>query len=96
MEINDEVVLKLFIIGCSPASGALIENLKLLLDKSIKHYTLEIIDILKNPQQTLADNILASPTLIKVLPRPEKRIVGHFPFKTLISELNLPRFENNY
>lgn len=96
MNIKDEVILKLYLIGCSTASNDMVIKLKSLLDISIKNYKLEIIDILKHPQQTIADNILASPTLVKVNPLPEKRIIGNFPFNSLIAELNLPNFENKY
>ena len=96
METKEEICLKLYIIGCSNASNEMIIKLTTLLDANIKNYTLEIIDILKNPEQTIAANILASPTLIKVKPFPEKRIIGNFPFNSLIKELNLPNLENSY
>ena len=97
MQITEDLLfLRLYIIGCSSSSNELIVKLTTLLDARYKKYELEVIDILKNPQQTIADNILASPTLIKVSPLPEKRIIGNFPFQSLIAELNLSSLENNY
>ncbi len=37
---------------------------------------LEIIDILREPQRGLADNIMVTPTLIKLAPPPARRIFG--------------------
>lgn len=39
-------------------------------------YDLKIIDVLKNPQLAEDDKILATPTLIKVLPLPLRKIIG--------------------
>jgi circadian clock protein KaiB len=37
---------------------------------------LEIIDILREPQRGLYDNIMVTPTLIKLAPQPVRRIFG--------------------
>jgi circadian clock protein KaiB len=37
---------------------------------------LEIIDILREPQRGLGDNIMVTPTLIKLAPQPVRRIFG--------------------
>jgi circadian clock protein KaiB len=39
-------------------------------------YTIEIIDLMKNPQLAAGDQILAIPTLVRRLPTPLKRIIG--------------------
>jgi circadian clock protein KaiB len=39
-------------------------------------YELEIIDVLKNPQLAEDEKILATPTLIKQLPPPLRRVIG--------------------
>ena len=39
-------------------------------------YELQIIDVLENPQMAEDDRILATPTLIKQLPLPLRRIIG--------------------
>jgi circadian clock protein KaiB len=48
----------------------------LLKDKFSGQYSLEIIDVLVEPELAEVDRILATPTVIKVAPEPEKRIVG--------------------
>jgi len=52
-------------------------NLRVLLDKELKgQYSLEVINVLDNPQRAEEDNILATPTLVKASPPPEKRVIG--------------------
>ncbi len=40
------------------------------------HYNLEVIDIIENLEMAEKDNILATPTLVKSSPPPERRIIG--------------------
>ena len=52
-------------------------NLKSLLDEELKgRYSLEVINVIDHPQRAEEDNILATPTLVKASPPPERRIVG--------------------
>jgi circadian clock protein KaiB len=39
-------------------------------------YSLEVVDIYDNPEATRDLQIVASPTLVKVLPEPLRRIIG--------------------
>jgi circadian clock protein KaiB len=39
-------------------------------------YEVEIVDVLKQPGRALDDGILMTPTLVKLAPLPERRIVG--------------------
>ena len=39
-------------------------------------YELEIIDVLAHPEKAEQDKILATPTLIKQLPPPLRRVIG--------------------
>jgi circadian clock protein KaiB len=39
-------------------------------------YRTEVIDLLKNPQLAAGDQILATPTLVRTLPRPIKTVIG--------------------
>jgi circadian clock protein KaiB len=69
--------LKLYIAGQTPKSVAAFNNLKSLCDEYLQgKYTLEIIDLLKNPQLAHADQIVAIPTLIRKLPEPIRKIIG--------------------
>ncbi len=52
-------------------------SLHQLLEQSLRHpYTLKVIDIFKHPEQAEANQISATPTLLRVWPHPVRRIVG--------------------
>ena len=40
-------------------------------------YTLEVIDLLVNPQLAAGDQILAIPTLVRKVPAPVRKIIGN-------------------
>ena len=70
-------VLRLFVSGHSAATERTLQTLHQLLETSLHHpYTLKVIDILKHPEQAETDQVSATPTLVKVWPRPVRRIVG--------------------
>ena len=70
-------VLKLFVAGHTPNSVRAIRNVKKLLDDDVHGLcSLEIVDVLRNPERALDYEILATPTLIRTLPPPPRRVVG--------------------
>lgn len=70
-------VLRLFISGHSSNNATTLQNLHTLLKRSLHHpYTLKIIDVFKHPEQAEANQISATPTLVRVWPLPVRRIVG--------------------
>ncbi len=73
----DKFQLKLYIAGHTPRSQYAIANLRRLCEEKLKgKYELAIIDVLERPDLAEEDRILATPTLIKELPPPPRRIVG--------------------
>jgi circadian clock protein KaiB len=69
--------LRLYVTGKTPKSERAIANLKEICEKELKGlYELQIIDVLERPQLAEDEKILATPTLIKDLPPPLKRIIG--------------------
>lgn len=71
-------ILKLYIMGKTPNSRTAIKNINAILEKESKDFcTLEVVDILKNPDAALTDKILVSPTLVKVSPEPHRRVIGN-------------------
>ncbi len=83
--------LYLYMSGETPPSVAGAYNLRVLLDKELKgQYSLEVINVLDNPQRAVEDKILATPTLVKASPPPEKRVVGDLSDKDkVLSALGL-------
>ncbi len=73
----DKSMLRLYVTGKTPKSERAIANLKEICERDLKGlYELEIIDVLEQPQLAEDEKILATPTLIKDLPPPLKRIIG--------------------
>ncbi len=72
-----EFKLYLYTSGETSNSVASTWNLKSLLQEKLKdRYSLEVINVLDNPERAQEDNILATPTLVKTSPPPERRVVG--------------------
>lgn len=71
-------ILKLYITGQTPNSLRALENLKDICNRELQEglYELHIIDILKEPQLAADDKIIATPTLVKKLPPPLRKIIG--------------------
>lgn len=70
-------VLKLYVTGKTPRSERAIENLRRICVHELdERYEMVVIDILENPESAEEEKILATPTLIKALPPPLRRIIG--------------------
>ena len=68
---------RLYVIGGTPSSESAMTSLKSLLEDEFKGlYSLEIVDLLKMPQLAETDRIFATPTLVKALPAPSRKILG--------------------
>ncbi len=78
LEDNAEFyVLRLYVAGQTPKSLQAFENLKKISEQHLKgRYTIEVIDLVKNPRLAKDDQILAIPTLVRKLPEPLKKIIG--------------------
>lgn len=70
-------LLRLYITGRTPRSVAAVANLRRIMDEELtEDYELEIIDVLESPALAEDEKIIATPTLIKKLPPPLRRIIG--------------------
>lgn len=70
-------ILRLYVAGNNATTEGILRNLHELLERSLNHpYTLRVIDIYTNPEQAESDRITATPTLMRVHPRPVRRLVG--------------------
>ena len=77
MTEQDGYNLRLYVAGQTPKSIAALANLKKLCEKHLAgRYTVEVIDLMKEPALAQRDQIVAIPTLIRHLPEPLKRIIG--------------------
>lgn len=70
-------ILKLYVTGRTPRAEVAITNLeRICQDQLGGQYELIIIDVLEQPQLAEDEKILATPTLIKQLPPPLRRVIG--------------------
>ncbi len=77
VDSSDTWNLRLYIAGQTPRAMAALENLKRICEEHLAgQYTIEVIDLLKNPQLARGDQILAVPTLVRKLPEPVRKIIG--------------------
>lgn len=75
--VLSEYVLTLFVTGTSPRTQVAIDNLNRICAQELDgRYALEIVDVLEDPQRAEDERILATPTLIKQLPPPLRRVIG--------------------
>jgi len=69
--------LRLYVAGSTPKSLTAFANLKEICERHLGgRYSIEIIDLLQNPQLARGDQIIAVPTLVRKLPHPVKKIIG--------------------
>jgi circadian clock protein KaiB len=69
--------LRLYVAGTTARSLAAFTNLKRLCEEHLNGaYSIEVIDLLKNPALAKGDQILALPTLVRKLPEPVRKIIG--------------------
>ena len=74
---NDHWTLRLYVAGQTPRSLAALTNLKRLCDEHLQNrYSIEVVDLVQNPQLARGDQILAIPTLVRKLPVPMRKIIG--------------------
>jgi circadian clock protein KaiB len=74
---KDKWVLRLYVAGKTPKALTAFTNLKKICEEQLKgKYSIEVIDLLINPQLSVEYQILALPTLVRKLPVPVRKIIG--------------------
>ena len=69
--------LRLYVAGQTPRSLAAFSNLKKICESHLDgRYSIEVIDLVKQPHLSRGDQILAIPTLVRKLPQPVRKIIG--------------------
>jgi circadian clock protein KaiB len=77
-EPRPEWQLRLYVAGQSPQSLAAFANLKKLCEANLAgKYEIEVIDLLEHPQLSREDQIVATPTLVRRLPPPIRKMIGN-------------------
>lgn len=74
---NEKWVLRLYVAGQTPKALTAFTNLKKICEEQLEgKFSIEVIDLLINPQLAGEDQILALPTLVRKLPVPVRKIIG--------------------
>jgi circadian clock protein KaiB len=86
--------LRLYVAGKTPKSLAAFANLKRICEEHLSgRYSIEVVDLLEQPQLAAGDQIIAIPTLVRRLPPPIRKIIGDLSNseRTLVGLNLLPR-----
>ena len=87
----EQMLLRLFVAGRSTNSIKARANLDALLrGLPGPRVVLEVVDVLRDPERGLREGVVVTPTLVKVAPAPERRIIGNLQdLRVLRAELGL-------
>jgi len=73
----NKYVLKLYVTGQTARAQRAIANLQRICEEELGgRYELVVIDVLERPQLAEDEKILATPTVVKELPAPIRRLIG--------------------
>ena len=74
---QERYVLRLYVTGMTTRSTEAFASIKALCEERLQgRYELEVIDIYQHPQLAIDEQIIAVPTLVKMLPAPLRRMIG--------------------
>ncbi len=69
--------LRIYVAGKSPKSMAALTNLRHICETQLAdHYEIEVIDLQERPELARQHQIVAIPTVVRVLPDPIRRVIG--------------------
>jgi circadian clock protein KaiB len=76
---------RLYVAADAQNSALAIANLTALCRTYLpQRHSIEVIDVLREPQRALADQVFMTPTLIKLSPAPTRTIVGTLSDASLV------------
>ena len=85
--------LRLYVAGSTTRSLMAVKNIRQICESHLGsgQYELEVIDIYVHPELAAAAQIIAAPTLVKLLPEPCRRAIGDLSNEAkVLSALDLP------
>ena len=76
-EASEIQTFRLYISGTSPISLRAIANARQFLEDALPgRHRLSVMNIIEHVQAASADQVVASPTLLRILPLPQRRFIG--------------------
>lgn len=74
---GERYVLRLYVTGSTPRSARAVRNLRRICDEHLPgRCELEVIDIYERPEAAREVQVVAAPTLVRLLPEPLRRVIG--------------------
>src|SRR5687767_4811266 len=68
---------RLYVAGASGRSALALQNLQALCAELLPgRHSIEVIDLLQHPELAAADEVIAIPTLVRLRPRPVRKVLG--------------------
>jgi circadian clock protein KaiB len=78
-------IIRLYVVGNTGRSKKAIHDLETILKTDFKgEYSLDVVNILEKPELAEEDKILATPTVVKLLPVPIRKVIGDLSNKEKI------------
>jgi circadian clock protein KaiB len=75
--VDPEYLLRLFVSGFTPRSQRAINNLQNICERYLAgRHRIEVVDLYQSPGAARDEQIIATPTLVKILPLPPRRVIG--------------------
>lgn len=84
--------LRLYVAGDAPNSVLAEANLRALCQTHLNgRHEIEIVDVTRHPKRALEDAVLLTPTLVRLAPGPELKLIGNLTqTPTVLRMFNLP------
>ena len=72
-----QILLRLYVAGMTARSATAIRSIKAICEEHFPGtYSLEVFDLYQQPSLAQSGNVIAAPTLVRVEPLPEVRLIG--------------------
>ena len=84
-----QIHLRLYVTGRTPAAADALATIGALQQELGAACSVEVIDVLDDPDAALRDGIYATPTVVRVRPSPIRRIFGRINIDSLHNDLQL-------
>ncbi len=73
-----QMKFRLYIAGEAPNSVRAVANLHAICRMHLpERHEIEVVDVLRHPKQALEDGVLLTPTVVKLAPKPVRKVIGN-------------------
>lgn len=79
---------RLYIVGRDKENEKAVRDIEGFLEEKLNdQFSLEVLDILDSPPQAIEDDIIITPTILRISPPPKRKVVGNIKAKEIIFQL---------